>query len=223
MTSRAVEMPESMPEIRQRKRYTPAACSLVSRLAGSRAMSEAVATRVRFNASPRAVWNHLMFYEEVPGRAPFLLRLLLPHPLRTEGDKGCVGTTVRCIYRGGYLLKRITAVEPSHFLRFEVFEQRLGIENCVVTRGGSYQLYGNEDTTEVVLTTNYQAYLRPRRVWHLVESFFIGQLHRHVLQGISLTLLPGNPPLRLAEATQAPRCTPKEGLACTISQSDSRH
>ncbi len=222
MTSRAVDTAESMPEI-WRSKYAEKGRGLVSWLAGRRALSEATATQVRFKASPQAVWNQLMFYEEVPGRPPFLLRLLLPHSLRTEGDKSCVGTTVRCVYRGGDLLKRISAVEPPHYLQFEVVEQRLGIENYIVTVGGSYHIYASEDATEVVLITNYRAYLRPRRVWRPLESFLIGQLHRHILQGISIALLPENPLLSLvSKASQAPQCNPQGGLACTISQSGSR-
>ena len=85
---------------------------LVSSLFGREAVKEAVATRVRFDGRPEEVWDHIMFYEEVPGRPAFLLRTLLPYPVRAEGDKTHVGETVRCAYRGGDLAKRITAVNP---------------------------------------------------------------------------------------------------------------
>ncbi len=100
---------------------------------------DAVATRVRLNASPQIVWERLMFYEEVPGRPSFLLRALLPSPLRTDGDKTRIGTTVRCEYNRGNLVKRITAVDSPYSLRFDVVEQRLGIEDCIRTVGGSYR------------------------------------------------------------------------------------
>ena len=41
-----------------------------------------------------------MLYEEVPGHPPFLLRALLPNPVRTQGDKSRIGATVRCTYTG---------------------------------------------------------------------------------------------------------------------------
>jgi hypothetical protein len=191
---------------------------LVSLLFAHQAMSEAVATRLHFNASPEAVWTHLMLFEEVPGRAPFFLRALLPQPVRTEGDKNCVGTTVRCTYRGGHLFKRITAVEPPSLLQFEVIEQRLGIEGCILTLGGSYQIHPCGDASDVVLITRYRAYLRPRFLWRPLEAFLVGQLHRHILRGVSAAALPGNLGVRPAFADSLkPQCVPPGGLSCTVS------
>ena len=100
---------------------------LVRSLFARKPTEDSVATKVHFDASPEAVWNRLIFFEEVPGRPPFILRLLLPHPVRSEGDKSDVGAAVQCTYKGGDLVKRITEVEPPFRLRFEVVEQRLGI------------------------------------------------------------------------------------------------
>ena len=161
----------------------------MSWLFARKAVNEAVATRVRFNGSPEEVWDHIMFYEEVPGRPAFLLRALLPYPVRTEGDKTRVGATVRCAYRGGDLAKRITAIEPPHLLQFEVIEQRLGIEGCILTLGGSYQIYACGDASDVVLITNYQAYLRPRYLWRPLEALLVSQLHIHILRGICAAVL----------------------------------
>ena len=141
-----------------------------------------------------------MFYEEVPGRPAFLLRALLPYPVRTEGDKTRVGATVRCAYREGDLAKRITTVEPPHLLQFEVIEQRLGIEGCILTLGGSYQIYAVGDATDVVLITNYRAYLRPRYLWRPLEALLVSQLHVHILRGVRAAVLPRNPAVRPAVA-----------------------
>ncbi len=150
---------------------------VVSWLFARKGMKEVVATRLRFNCSPEEVWDHMMFYEEVPGRPAFPLRALLPYPVRSEGDKSRVGATVRCAYTGGDLAKRITAIEPPHLLRFEVIEQRLGIEGCLLTLGGSYQIYAVGDASDLVLITNYQAYLRPRSFWRPLEALLVSQLH----------------------------------------------
>jgi hypothetical protein len=72
---------------------------LVRSLFARQATEDSVATKVHFHASPEAVWNLLMSFEEVPGRPPFILRLLLPHPVRSEGDKSDVGAAVRCTYK----------------------------------------------------------------------------------------------------------------------------
>jgi hypothetical protein len=176
---------------------------LASRLFGRKAVNETVATRVHVNASPEAVWNHILFYEEIPGRAPFLLRTLLPDPLRTEGDKTYVGATVRCTYNGGDLVKRITAVEPPHFLQFDVIAQHLGIESCALTSSGSYEIHASGSAADVLLITNYQAYLYPRFLWRPLEALLVKQLHRHILHGVRAELLAGNPAARPAVVESA--------------------
>jgi hypothetical protein len=176
---------------------------LASRLCGRKAVNESVATRVHVNASPEAVWNHILFYEEIPGRAPFLLRALLPHPVRTEGDKTSAGATVRCTYKGGDLVKRITSVEPPRFLQFEVIEQHLGIESCALALGGSYQIRASGSATDVILITNYLAYLHPRFLWRPLEALLVKQLHRHILHGVRADLLAGNPAVRPAVVESA--------------------
>jgi hypothetical protein len=94
----------------------------VAQLFAGDSVRETVATRVHFSAESEAVWNRVVFYEEVPGSPPFLLRAVLPRPLGTEGDKTRVGERVRCIYHESDLIKRITVVEPARLLQFEVVE-----------------------------------------------------------------------------------------------------
>ena len=196
---------------------------LVTRLFARSPFKEAAATRIRLDARSEAVWNHLLFYEEVPGRPPFPLRMLLPHPVRTEGVKTRVGATVRCAYSGGHLVKRITHVEPRHFLQFEVVEQDLGIESCILTLCGSYTLSACGPTTEVTIMTNYHAYLRPRYVWRPLEAFLMHQLHSHILRGVGAFALSKDPIKRpfVVESLPSPYLPPGD-LACTASPSRSR-
>ena len=126
-------MPVASPSNTERYR-------LISRLCARHAVTETVTTLVRLPMSPEAAWQHIMFYEEVPARPGFLLRTLLPYPIRTEGPKNAIGALVRCSYRGGDLVKRITMIDVPHRLEFDVVEQRLGIERCIQTYGGSYQI-----------------------------------------------------------------------------------
>lgn len=204
-----IQLAEPIPTARLLSKHVAGRFRSVSWLLARKAVSEAVATRVHFNASPEAVWNHIMFYEEVPGRPPFLLGAVLPRPVRTEGDKTRVGGTVRCEYRRGDLVKRITCVEPPHFLQFEVIGQRLGIEGCVLTLGGSYQICTCGDATDVVLITNYRAFLRPRYLWRPVEAFLVSQLHRHILRGVCTAVRYGTSTMPPAAAESVtPLCTP---------------
>jgi len=141
-------------------------------------------TTFHFSAPPEAVWQSLMFYEDVPSRPWPMLRFVLPRPIRSEGDKRRVGAIVRCTYDRGYLVKRITAVEAPRHLGFEVMEQRLGIESRVRTCQGTYDLRAAEGGTDVVLTTYYAGRLRPRALWRVMERYVCHRVHLHILMGM---------------------------------------
>jgi hypothetical protein len=184
---------------------------------------EALATQIRLDATAESVWDQILFYEEVPGRPAFPLRALLPTPIRSEGEKTRVGAIIRCAYDGGDLAKRITRVEPPHLLAFEVVAQRLGIESCVVTLGGSYRIRTCGDATDVELTTSYQTFLRPRPLWRPLEALLVGQLHGHILRGVLAAVASRN---RASARASAERFTTRRvapgAVACTVSQSHSR-
>jgi len=183
---------------------------------------EAVATSVHFHASPEAVWQRMLLYEDVSAHPPLLLRILLPYPVSTKGDKTCVGATVQCTYTGGYLVKRIIAVDVTRLLQFDVIEQQLGIEGCITTVGGSYELRDCGGETDIVLTTNYRGHMRPRFMWRPVERLLARQLHHHILDGMRASLQPAESSAR----SEIPRhswlkgATPQE-LPCTASPSRS--
>jgi hypothetical protein len=187
------------------------------------AVTDVVATSLCLRTSPETLWQRMLMYEDVPGRPPLLLRVLLPVPVRTEGDKTRVGAILQCTYKGGHLVKRIKAVEPPHLLRFEVIEQRLGIERCITTLGGLYQIRSRGGQTEIVLTTNYRGHLGPRFFWRLVERFLVHQLHRHILNGMRASLSPrGSSARHTVKKSSLLKSIPPQDLACTISPSHSR-
>jgi len=130
-----------------------------------------------------AVWQCLMFFEDVP-RRPWLLSLLMPRPVRSEGDKHRVGSPIRCTYERGYLVKRMTEVEPERRLGFEVVEQRLGIEHYARACEGSYALEPVPGGTRVTLTTAYRSALWPRFLFRPLERHLCHRLHRHILFGM---------------------------------------
>lgn len=194
----------------------------VGRLFGRRGMYESISTRVYVDASPETVWTRISFYEEVPERPPFFLRSLLPCPVRSEGEKSGAGGTVRCTYEGGILFKRITAVEAPYVVEFDVLNQSLGIEKCARALGGSYHLRHWGDGSEVILTTTYLAYLRPRWLWRPLEKLLVAQLHRHILRGIETELSPSARGGRNVEKKrEIPHADPTGALACLASQSHS--
>ena len=92
---------------------------------------DTVQTMMELRASPREVWDAMLFYEEIPQRPNALLRLVLPVPVRTRGEKTTEGSLIECTYDGGSLEKRITSVDVARSVRFDVCEQELGVEDCI--------------------------------------------------------------------------------------------
>lgn len=172
---------------------------VVSRLFGGVGVRQEVSTRMHFACSAEEAWNVLMFYEDVSGRPPFPLSVFMPAPVRTEGGEHHVGDNVQCTYKDGHLVKRITYVDPPRLIRFEVIGQSLGIEGCVIANGGSYELRPNGEGTEIVATTNFNAYLHPRWLFRPMERLMATQLHLHVLNGMRVAASQAAPiPSRLA-------------------------
>jgi len=145
---------------------------------------EKVSTKMTLEGSPEQVWRRMMTYEEVPGDPPWLLKMLIPVPAGTQGDKSRVGAEIQCRYRSGHLVKRITAVEPGQLMRFTVTEQHLGIEDRARAVEGTYLLREVAGGTEVTLTTLYRGFQHPRFLWRPVERYLTHELHRHILRGM---------------------------------------
>jgi len=141
-----------------------------------------VVTRMVFAASPERVWQGLVFYEELGGRPPWHLRLLLPVPIRTEGKVSAVGDEATCLYEGGHLLKRITKIEQGDLYEFEVAEQALSVGGGMRLSGGRYSLRGLPDgQTEVSVETRYLSRKWPRWFWRPLEKMVCHLFHRYLL------------------------------------------
>ena len=144
-----------------------------------------VVTGMRFTAPIEAVWERLMFYEEIKKRPPWILRRLLPIPIRTEGHATAVGDETRCCYQDGYLLKRVTQIAQGQFYAFEVVEQRLSLPGGIRLAQGSYTLreLPNSDA-EVLLETRYLSSNRPRWLCQRIEVAVCHLFHSHILSAI---------------------------------------
>ncbi len=158
----------------------------------------AVVTVMEFPTSPERTWSGLIYYEQITGPSPLLLRLFLPRPIRTEGKKGTVGDETRCLYASGYLVKRVTRLETARHYGFEVIEQGLTLGGGIRLVGGSYSLrsLGNHHT-EVALESRYVSPQRPRWLSGPIEAAVCHAFHRHLLRTMRRTLAAthsGQPP-----------------------------
>lgn len=142
-----------------------------------------VKTSMPIAATPETIWDRLVFYEQLEGRPPLHLRLLLPVPLGTEGAKENVGDEARCLYEGGHLIKRVTGLEPPHRYVFEVAEQALEIGGGMRLSGGQYEIRElAPGRCELEITTRYTSKRWPRWMWKPVERAVCHSFHRHLLR-----------------------------------------
>ncbi len=134
-----------------------------------------------------AAWRSIVFFEEVRHAPPFLLRLALPRPVRSEGKKTETGGIVRCVYERGHIVKQITDVREDRLLAFRVLEQKLHFEWDVTLLDGSFELFpAGGAATRVVLTTRYARHLYPEWLWGPIERKIVRTLHGHVLEGMRI-------------------------------------
>jgi hypothetical protein len=109
--------------------------------------------------------------------------LLLPVPIRTEGDKSRVGGEAMCLYEGGHLLKRTVRIEAPALYEFEVAEQALAVGGTMQLSGGRYTLHEvAPGRTEVALETRYTSTKWPRWFWQPLERFVCHMFHRFLLR-----------------------------------------
>ena len=144
-----------------------------------------VVTCIEVDAPPEKVWERLLFYEQIDEPPPLHLRLLLPVPIETVGRKTQVGDEARCLYRGGYLIKRVTDLEPPRRYAFEVIEQSLDVGRGLRLSGGEYVLRGlSPRRAELEVTTRYVSAKSPRWLWEPVEKAVCHSFHRHILRAM---------------------------------------
>jgi hypothetical protein len=144
-----------------------------------------VTTEVVLARPSEKIWNDLMFYEQVPYPPPLLPRLLLPTPERAEGCGNEVGDETRCVYRDGYLIKRLTQVDRERYFRFDVVVQALRIRGKIRLIGGSYTLDALPDgSTRIQAETRYFSPRRPSWLWKPIEAAVCHAFHRHILAAI---------------------------------------
>ena len=168
--------------------FDPRQCLwVVGRLFPPNRFVDAITTTGIVDAPPNDVWLRVLFYEEVPRRPPFMLRALLPSPVRMHPQRRKLGAAVECAYTRGSIVRRITLLDKPWTVRFEVLDQRLGIERCVTAVEGVYEIRAAPRGAQVKLVTKYRGHLRPRWVWRPVERVLAHAFHRHILTGMGAT------------------------------------
>lgn len=183
-----------------------------------------VRTETILVATPEEVWPAIAFYEEIEQAPSWVLRRLLPRPLRSQGRKDVPGSVVRCSYVGGYLLKRMTAVEPHRRLAFDVVEQALELPRGLRLLGGSVVVEPADGRlSRLAITTRY---VRPRRrtgpLGQAIEARLAHAFHRHLLEAIRRRVAHEDSPRAEQNASAPVLSTPMSTKPASASKRSSR-
>jgi hypothetical protein len=146
--------------------------------------AETVTTTRVVDVDRHELFSRIVFFEDVKAARPTLLRIALPRPIRTEGPDR-VGSVRRCVYDTGYILKRITAIEPDARYAFTVVKQVHVDDGVVRLLRGSFDLRSlSRHRTQITLRTVYAPKLSARVVWRPFEHVAIRRLHDYVIRSM---------------------------------------
>ena len=149
-----------------------------------------VSTSGRLPCEAQRAWEKVCFYEHIATQPSWLLRTVLPVPVRTSGAYRKVGDVSRCLYSdGGYLAKRITQIVAGQRIDFEIIEQSIRYAARIVLKGGSIQIQPHEDgTSTVVMLTRYERHRSARWIPRYFINRVVKAMHEIVIRDMQAQL-----------------------------------
>lgn len=141
-------------------------------------------------AHHRDVWNKVGFYEHVNKQPGWLLRLSLPAPQEVDGQHNKAGDICRCRYSdGGFLTKRITAIEPGSRIDFEIIEQSIRYQDAIQLLGGYIEVDAiDEGQSMIHMVTYYHNLLTLETISSVFIDKVIKTMHRFVIDDMRAQL-----------------------------------
>jgi hypothetical protein len=143
-----------------------------------------VRTTARLTCEAERAWNKVCFYEHIAIRPSWLLRTVLPVPLRTTGAYSAVGNVSRCLYSdGGYLTKRIRRIDVGRRIDFDIIEQTIRYAGRIALKGGTIRIEpGDDGTCSVEMTTHYELRSPLVSAVRFFIDHVVGAMHRIVIR-----------------------------------------
>ena len=143
-----------------------------------------VRTTARLTCEAQRAWNKVCFYEHIAIRPSWLLRTVLPVPVRTTGAYSAVGNVSRCLYSdGGYLTKQIRRIEAGQRIDFDIIEQTIRYAGKIALKGGTIRIEPSDDgTCSVEMTTHYELQSPLLSAVRFFIDRVVGTMHRIVIR-----------------------------------------
>ena len=155
----------------------------------------AVRTEVVIDATPEAVWRHVISFPPLPEPHEWLFRCGVAYPQRAEINGAGVGAERHCIFSTGAFVEPIDAWDPPRLLHFQVVEQPEPmrewspysihpphLHGYLVSHHGQFLIENlPAGRTRLEGTTWYTNRMWPASYWHPWSDFIIHSIHRRVL------------------------------------------
>jgi hypothetical protein len=160
-----------------------------------------VRTSGRLACDAQRAWQKVCFYEHISRKPSWLLRVVLPTPLRTTGSYQRIGDVSRCMYSdGGFLAKKITRIVPDQRIDFDIIEQTIRYCRRIVLRGGTIEIESHDDgTSSVSMLTRYELRFPAFLVGRFFVNLVVKAMHGIVIRDMQ-DRLRSPAPARLAAA-----------------------
>jgi hypothetical protein len=140
----------------------------------------------------QSAWEKVCFYEHISIEPSWLLRTVLPVPLRTTGVYRNVGDVSRCQYSdGGYLTKRIRSIVAGARIEFDIIEQSIRYAGTIALKGGTIRVGSREDgACSVDMLTRYELRSPWLGIARVCIDRVVSAMHQIVLRDMRMRLEP---------------------------------
>jgi uncharacterized membrane protein YhaH (DUF805 family) len=159
----------------------------------------AVNSSIEINATPEAIWPHLIEFQPMASPKELLFRVGVAYPTWSHTDGSGIGATRYCEFSTGSVVERITEWQPNHVLGFDVISQpapmtevspyanldpphlhgyirsKRGEFRLIALPGGRARLEG---------TSWYEIQMGPEAYWSLWSEASVHAIHMRVFEHI---------------------------------------
>jgi hypothetical protein len=159
-----------------------------------------VRSSIVVEATPDAVWNHVVAFTEIPPPTDWVFRAGVAYPVRAHINGSGVGAVRYCVFSTGPFVEPITRWEPGRRLSFDVIESPTPMNELSVYRNvspphlhgylrprrGEFRLIDLGDgRTRLEGSTWYEIEMAPEAYWKIFSDALIHRIHQRVLDHIA--------------------------------------
>ena len=163
-----------------------------------RTMDE-VQSSVVIDASPDAVWPHVVAFRPIPPPTDWLFRAGVAYPIRARIEGVGVGAVRYCEFSTGPFVEPITRWEPGRRLSFDVVDSPASMRELspyrdlsprhlhgyLRSKRGEFRLIDLGDgRTRLEGSTWYEIQMAPEAYWQIFSDALIHRIHQRVLDHI---------------------------------------